>query len=183
MAQSTRRELAKGRVRRARALPGSEDLEEYLGFRADTEMFAVSLALVREILKPPPITEVPRARSDILGIVSVRGNITTVVDLRRRLRLTPAPATVSSRVLLVQGSDEVLGLLVDEVTQVYRLSPSEIEPATAVLGGATAPHVAGIGRPRMRGLRGDAETTQDEVLILLDLAALLSPERATASTL
>ncbi len=181
MAENTRRELTRGRVRRARALPGAEDLEEYLGFRADSEMFAVSLALVREILKPPPITEVPRARSDILGIVSVRGNITTVLDLRRRLRLPPSPPTAQSRVLLVQGNDEVLGLLVDEVTQVYRLSPAEIEPAAALLGGASSPHVSGIGRPRMRGLRGDAETVQDEVLILLDLAALLSTDRATVS--
>lgn len=169
-----KREIVAGRAARSRALPSSEDCEEYLGFRADREMFAVSLALVREILKLPPITEVPRARRDILGIVSVRGQITTVIDLRRRLNLHAAEPTVNSRVLLVQGNDEVLGLLVDEVTQVYRLSPLEIEPATSVLGANVGSHVAGIGRPRIRGLRGEVQNSSEEVLILLDLAALLS---------
>jgi purine-binding chemotaxis protein CheW len=155
-------------------IASGEEREEYLGFRADNEMFAISLALVREILKPPPITEVPRARSDILGIVSVRGQITTVIDLRRRLGLRATTPTASSRILLVQGTDEVLGLLVDEVTQVYRLSPHEIEPAASVLGGNVGSHVAGIARPRIRGLRGEVQTVVEEMLILLDLAALLS---------
>lgn len=149
-------------------------LEEYIGFRAGGETFALSLSVVREILKPPPITEVPRARPDVLGIVSVRGQITTVVDLRRRLKFPAMEVTPSTRILLVEGGDEVLGLLVDEVTQVYRLSPQEVELASTVLDGNVGSHVAGIGRPRVRGLRGEAVQTTDEVLILLDLAALLS---------
>jgi purine-binding chemotaxis protein CheW len=161
--------------RRDLARPGRDPnaLEEYIGFRAAEETFALPLALVREILKPPPITEVPRARTDILGIVSVRGQITTVIDLRRRLRFPPEATTIRSRILLVEGGDEVLGLLVDEVTQVYRLSHQEIELAS-VLGGDLGAHVAGIGRPRIRGLRGEAMRVSDEVLILLDLAALLA---------
>jgi purine-binding chemotaxis protein CheW len=166
--------LPSGRRELSRALPGSAGLEEYLGFRVEGEFFALSLTLVREILKPPPITEVPRARPDILGIVSVRGQITTVLDLRRRLGFVPQPITSHSRILLVEGREEVLGLLVDEVTQVYRLSPQEIEVAGAVLGGNLGNHVAGIGRPRIRGLRGEAMQVSDEVLILLDLAALLA---------
>jgi purine-binding chemotaxis protein CheW len=167
-------ELPVGRREVTRVLPGTIGLEEYLGFRVDNEFFALSLTLVREILKPPPITEVPRARPDILGIVSVRGQITTVVDLRRRLGFPPQEMTNHTRILLVEGGEEVLGLLVDEVTQVYRLSPQEIEVAGAVLGGNLGNHVAGIGRPRIRGLRGEAMQVSDEVLILLDLAALLA---------
>lgn len=148
-------------------------LEEYIGFRAKDETFALPLTLVREILKPPPITEVPRARSDVLGIVSVRGKITTVIDLRKRLGFETREPTAHTRILLVEGG-EVLGLLVDEVTQVYRLSPQEIEVANAVLGGNLGAHVAGIGRPRIRGLRGEALQAGDEMLILLDLAALLA---------
>lgn len=149
-------------------------LEEYIGFSAGGETFALSLTVVREILKPPPITEVPRSRPDVLGIVSVRGQITTVVDLRRRLNFAPRDVTPQTRILLVEGADEVLGLLVDEVTQVYRLSPQEIEMANTVLDGNVGPHVAGIGRPRVRGLRGEAMQGTDEVLILLDLGALLA---------
>jgi purine-binding chemotaxis protein CheW len=162
-----RRDAARAAARESTAL------EEYIGFRAAAETFALPLTLVREILKPPPITEVPRARPDILGIVSVRGQITTVIDLRRRLRFAAEAITPRTRILLVEGGDEVLGLMVDEVTQVYRLSHQEIEQAS-VLGGDLGPHVAGIGRPRIRGLRGEAVKASDEVLILLDLAALLA---------
>ncbi len=152
--------------------PGA--LEEYIGFKAMDETFALPLTLVKEILKPPPITDVPRAREDVLGIVSVRGQITTVLDLRRRLGFTPREPTQHTRILLVEGAGEVLGLMVDEVTQVYRLSSQEIEVANSVLGGNLGAHVAGIGRPRIRGLRGEAVQVADEVLILLDLAALLA---------
>jgi purine-binding chemotaxis protein CheW len=109
-----------------------------------------------------------------VGIVSVRGQVTTVIDLRRRLGFTADPLTAHTRILLVESPDEVLGLLVDEVTQVYRLSHSEIEAASSVLGGEFSNHVAGIGRPKIRGLRGEAMQVSDEVLILLDLAALLA---------
>jgi purine-binding chemotaxis protein CheW len=149
-------------------------LEEYIGFRAAEETFALPLAVVREILKPPPITEVPRARPDILGILSVRGQITTVLDLRRRLGFPAQELTPFSRILLVEGREEILGLMVDQVTQVYRLSHLEIEAAGSVLGGEFSTHVAGIGRPRIRGLRGEAMQVSDEVLILLDLTALLA---------
>jgi purine-binding chemotaxis protein CheW len=174
VSDTPRREISLRRSGRSRALATSEDREEYLGFRVSHEMFAVSLALVREILKPPPITEVPRARREILGIISVRGQITTVLDVRRRLNLPPHEGGPAARILLVQGNDEVLGLWVDEVTQVYRLSPAEIEQAAAVLGANVGSHVAGIGRPRIRGLRGEVHGELDQVLILLDLAALLS---------
>jgi purine-binding chemotaxis protein CheW len=151
-----------------------EHLEEYIGFRVADEAFGLPLTSIREILKPPPVTEVPRARPDIVGIVSVRGQITTVIDLRRRLGFPARTLTIHSRILLVAGMDETLGILVDEVTQVYRLSAGEIEAATSVLGGELSNHVVGIGRPRIRGLRGEVMQVSDEVLILLDLAALLA---------
>src|SRR6266508_1373210 len=66
-AQSGRREITRA--------ANSDSLGEYIGFSVENETFALPLATVREILKPPPITEVPRARPDILGIVSVRGQI------------------------------------------------------------------------------------------------------------
>lgn len=134
---------------------------EYLAFSLANELYAVKIDHVAEILKPPPVTEVPRASSRILGIVSVRGKLVTVVDLRRVFRLEPAVLDPRSRILLVDvGTEEQMGLLVDEVLQVYRLSDAEIEPAS-VLGGDSPPHIWGIGRP------------QDALLVILDLAQLL----------
>ncbi len=145
-----------------------EENREFLAFGLNGERFALPLGSVREILKVLPITEVPRARSHVLGILSVRGRITTVFDLRRRLRMGGAEPTKNSRILLVEGNEEVVGLLVDEVFQVYRLHDEEIELA-AVVAGDLSEYVLGIGRPGL----ADGDGQDDEILILLDPEPLL----------
>jgi purine-binding chemotaxis protein CheW len=138
---------------------------EYLAFTLATETFAVRIAQLAEILRPPPITQVPRAPSNVLGVVSVRGKLVTVVDLRRRLRLVEAPIDRRARILLVEsGLGEQMGLLVDEVQQVWRLSTEEIESAGVLGGELQAVHIAGIGRPS--GVDG-------VMLILLDLRPIV----------
>jgi purine-binding chemotaxis protein CheW len=149
--------------RRAERVRAGAGATEMLAFVLGNEVYALPLATVREILKPPAITEVPRASRDVLGIISVRGRVTTVIDLRRRLKMPEAPTTRLSRVLLVEGGEEVLGLLVDNVHHVHRLRDDEIELATTVSGG-TAEYVLGIGRPR---------GVKDDILILLDPEPLL----------
>ncbi len=107
------------------------------------------------------MTPVPRAPHAIIGVMSVRGRLVTVVDLRRRFRLAEQAADRRTRILLVEAGDEHIGLLVDEVLQVYRLAEAEIEPA-AVLGGDQPAHITGIGRP------------EGALLILIDLKPILS---------
>ncbi len=144
---------------------------EYLAFRLAGESYAVQIADLAEILKPPPITEVPRAPWAVLGLVSVRGRLVTVIDLRRRLHIARASGDSvaaldpKARILLTDvGSGEQIGLLVDEVQEVWRLAPEQIESPDA-LGGVEPGHIAGIGRPA--GVDGP-------ILILLDLRPLLA---------
>lgn len=149
------------------AVGRDERVSELLGFGLAGETFALPLGSIREILKIAPITEVPRARSHVLGILSVRGRITTVIDLRRRLRMTPSEPTKQSRILLVDSGEEIVGLLVDEVHQVYRLHEDEIELA-AVVAGDLSEYVYGVGRPG-----GGGEDESDDIVILLDPEPLL----------
>jgi purine-binding chemotaxis protein CheW len=133
---------------------------EYLAFVLAGEAYAVPIALVAEILKPLPITHVPRAPHVVVGLMTVRGRLMTVIDLRRRLRLPEAPLDGKTRILIAAAGDEQIGLLVDEVIQVYRLADTEIEPSQ-VLGGDQQAYLAGIGRP------------EGAILILLDLRPIL----------
>ncbi|MFO0683552.1 MAG: chemotaxis protein CheW [Sandaracinus sp.] len=160
------------RAERLRAV--NEDVREFLVFSLGDELMGMPLASVREILKVVPVTQVPRAPAHVLGILSVRGRITTVLDLRRRLRMPPAPTTRHARILLVQTKDEIMGARVDAVHHVERLREDEIEPA-AIAGGDLPDHVLGIGRPRRKpGADGDAGST---VIVLFDPHALLSMTR------
>lgn len=171
--------------RRARALPESGRAAvvrravergaraEYLAFRMAEEIYAVPIAYVKEILKLPPLTEVPRAPADVIGVISVRGRIVTVRDLRRRMRLVEAPPTRRSRILLAElspeqgGTGERVGLFVDEVLHVYRFADQEIESAANVLGSELAEYVAGIGRQ------------SGEMILLLDLRPILGGAKST----
>lgn len=127
---------------------------EYLAFRLGADTYAVPIGEIREILKLPPVTEVPRAPVDIVGVVSVRGLLVTVMSLRARLRLTAGDPSRKGRILLAMGAqEEVIGLYVDEVLQVYRLAESEIEVAATVLGGRLGDYIVGIGRPEGALLR------------------------------
>lgn len=149
-----------------------EEVREVLAFVIADEVYALPLASIREILKMPALTEVPRAPQDVLGIISVRGRITTVLDLRRRLKMPESPPTKLTRVLLVNDGRETLGLLVDRVLSVYRLRPEEIELA-ASMGADSADYVQGIGRPKAgRTGRGHA----GHAAIVVDLLILLDPE-------
>jgi purine-binding chemotaxis protein CheW len=135
---------------------------EFLAFSLAGELYAVKIAFIAEILKPPPITAVPRAPHNVIGVVSVRGRLVTIIDLRRRLKLPESPTDRRTRILLTGlEHGESIGLLVDEVMQVYRLAESEIEPAH-VLGGDQPAHIGGIGRP------------EGALIILLDLGPILA---------
>jgi purine-binding chemotaxis protein CheW len=158
--------------------PSEDSVREFLAFGLSDETYGLPLSSVREIVKPPPITEVPRSGRDVLGIISVRGRVTTVVDMRRRLRVHESPFGRATRILLVAVGEEIMGLLVDRVMQVFRLSEDEVEVAT-VVGGDTAEYVMGIGRPqsvrgvgRGRDLMAPASMGRD-ILILLEPRALL----------
>ena len=137
-------------------------IREFLAFVLAGELYGVELTRIREILSPPPMTTVPRAAPEIIGVCSVRGLLVTVVDLRRRLRLAEQEQTRRARILLTQSEGgEVIGLFVDEVRHVMRLAETEIESSSTVLGGDVSEHVLGIGRPG------------GTFLILLDLPAIV----------
>jgi purine-binding chemotaxis protein CheW len=158
--------MADLQVRGARAVRrGSErgPVREFLTFKLGDELYGVELTRIKEILSPPPITEVPRAARQVLGVCSVRGLLVTVMDLRRRLSLSERANTRRTRILLVTSEwGEVMGLLVDEVRQVVRLGEQEVESAAVALGGDVAEYVLGVGRP------------QGMFIVLLDLRAIVS---------
>lgn len=158
------------RARTRGRLAPREGTRELLVFTLAGEPYAVQLDTIREIISPPPITLVPRAARDVLGVCSVRGLLVTVVDLRRRLSLPERPVGRKTRILLSStGDEDTVGLLVDEVKNVVRLADADMEVAQTVLGGEVSEHVMAIARP-------DPET----VLVLLDIGSVARGRKETA---
>jgi purine-binding chemotaxis protein CheW len=150
----------------------------FLTFMLAREEFALGLLRIREIIKVRPITEVPRAPAFVVGIISVRGTIVPVLDLRRRLG-HPAPEPgPAARILIVTREDEPYGLVVDEVVHVVRLHAEDIEPPPPVVGPGEAEFVSGIGRPPSIMMPGAAG---ERLLIILALDAVLTFEVAVAA--
>ncbi len=140
------------------------EVAELLAFMCDGEPYAVGLGSVHEIVIPPPITPVPRAPRAVLGVCSVRGELATIIDLRRTLGLEEIRDVSRSRILLARlPHGELVGARVDEVKQVVRLTSSQIEYSSQTLGGDISEGVRGIGRPNPK-----------EVIVILDLVSILA---------
>ncbi len=138
-----------------------------LAVRAGQEVYGFPLSSVREILVPPPIAEVPRAPESVLGVISVRGQIITLLDLPKMLDLELEQTTPYGRVLLIDNGDELIGVAVDSVIQVYRMEPGQIEYASA-MSAELSDYVVGIGR-----IATQSRAEDEEMLILIDPVALL----------
>ncbi len=105
-------------------------LRELLVFGLDGAAYAVSVERVREIVRMRELTTIPRAPGWLLGVVALRGEVVEVVDLRRRLGLGASTPDRSNRIIVLHGdADRVTGLLVDSVSEVYRIADEEVLPA------------------------------------------------------
>lgn len=143
---------------------GGRSESEYLTFLCDGDAYAVPLTGVQEIVVPPPLTPVPRSRPAILGVASVRGQLVTVVDFRIVMGLSPDSRRRRGRLLLGRGPDqELMALKVDEVHQVLRFSPQQLETTGLSSASDFSEVVRGMGRPEGGG-----------VVALLDIYALFA---------
>lgn len=108
----------------------AEVLRELLVFGLDGSAYAVAVERVREIVRMRQLTTIPRSPGWLLGVVALRGEVVEVVDLRRRLGLGASTPDRSNRIIVLHGDAErVTGLLVDSVSEVYRIADDEVLPA------------------------------------------------------
>jgi purine-binding chemotaxis protein CheW len=127
--------LAREAARQRESAGDLVDLQQFLTFTLDGAPYAIPVERVREIVRIRPITPVPRLPDDVRGVISLRGEIVEVVDLRRRLGLTPTEPGRRSRIIVVHGSDgSIAGLLVDGVTEVLSVDESALRAAAGDSG-------------------------------------------------
>ena len=140
-----------------------EDLR-WVTFRLENEKYGINVMQVQEVLRVTEIAPVPGAPSYVLGIINLRGNVVTVIDTRSRFGLASAEMDDSTRIVIIEAEEQVVGILVDSVAEVVDLKSSEIETAPNVGTEESAKFIQGVA------------SHDDELLILVDLNKLLSDE-------
>ena len=100
---------------------------QWVTFRLHGETYGVNVMQVQEVLRYTEIAPVPGAPEYVLGIINLRGNVVTVIDTRSRFALDEGEVTDSTRIVIVEADEHVVGLLVDSVAEVVYLRQSEIE--------------------------------------------------------
>ncbi|HEV8077549.1 MAG TPA: chemotaxis protein CheW [Marinobacter sp.] len=121
-----------------------DEVLQYVTFRLDDETYGINVMQIQEVLRYSEIAPVPGSPDYVLGIINLRGNVVTVIDTRRRFGLNDADVTDSSRIVVMESADQVMGILVDSVAEVVYLKSSEIETAPNVGSEESARFIQGV---------------------------------------
>jgi purine-binding chemotaxis protein CheW len=134
-----------------------------VGFRVGRETYGVPITSLHEIVRVPEITAVPDAPEYLEGVINLRGKIVSVMDLRKRFGDRQALLKKHNRILVVEHSGKLAGLIVDSATEVLKIPSEDVEapPAAFQEGGLNC--VTGLGKVRGR------------LIVLLDMTKLLAP--------
>ena len=142
----------------------TEPVNQWVTFRLGEETYGVNVMQVQEVLRIAEIAPVPGAPDYVVGIINLRGNVVTVIDTRKRFGLYPRELDDSSRIVIIEADDQVIGILVDSVAEVVELRGSEVEAAPTVGNEESSRYIQGVA------------SRNGELLILVDLNRFLSEE-------
>ena len=137
---------------------------QLVSFRLAQEEYGIEITRVREIILMGEITRVPQTPHFVKGLINLRSTVIPVIDLRARFGLTEADATDESRIMVVNVAGKTIGIVVDAVSEVLRVSSDQIAPPP--------PTVVSLGTEYLTGL----VKLQKQLLLLLDIDKLLGTE-------
>ena len=134
---------------------------QVVSFRLGTEVYGVNIMIVQEIILLGRITQVPEVPSHVLGVINLRGNVIPIINLRGRFGMPEQEPTDETRIVVINVSGRTVGMVVDGVNEVLRLSREDISTTPSSLNEAGRDYVQGLAR------------REDQLLILLDISRLL----------
>jgi len=143
-------------------------MTRYLGFSLAKEEYAIELLSIREVIGLPPITSVPHVPAHFLGIMNLRGQVISVVDLRKRFGL-PTATTGETAVMILNFPELSIGVVVDSVNSVLNPEPDNLSPTPDLQGSSTSKYITGVYRKN------------DHLVLLLDIASALDLSSANKS--
>ena len=133
-------------------------------FKVGPELYALDIMRIKEIIRPQKLTPIPKAPSFIEGVINLRGAVIPVADMRKRFDQPITAENRKNRIVICSLVSKVIGLLVDEVTEVKRFGRKDIAPAPQFIKGPQADYFLGVAR------------SDDDLIMLIDLEKVLSTE-------
>lgn len=140
--------------------------DKYLIFRIAEEEYGIEILKVQEIIGMISVTKVPRMPEFIKGVINLRGKIIPVVDFRLKFGFDEIEYTERTCIIVVQirrnGADMVMGLIVDEVSEVEEIKSDQVDPAPQIGIQVNTEFIDGVGK------------LEDRVVILLNADRVLN---------
>ncbi|BDV42581.1 chemotaxis protein CheW [Geotalea uraniireducens] len=137
-------------------------------FRIGEALFAADIMRIKEIIRPQRLTRLPKAPVFMEGVINLRGAVIPVVDLRKRFDLAEACTVEEARLLVVAVARQLVGLMVDDVTEVVTVQIQDIKPAPQVVEGIGSEYLIGVC------------LVKDTLIMLLNLDRILTSRETSA---
>lgn len=126
------------------------EVRQYLTFKLDSEVYALDVATVREVLDFTTVTRIPRTPEFMRGVINLRGSVVPVVDLRLAFGMSATEKTVNTCIIVVEvrfdGETTIMGALADSVEEVIDLEPEQIQPAPQIGTSIKTDFIRGMGK-------------------------------------
>jgi len=142
-----------------------DNLIQLVSFNLDQEEYGVDVLKVREIIRMPIVTRVPNTPHYVDGVINLRGKVIPIICMRKKFGLMEAENDKQTRIMVMDVDGELMGFTVDAVSEVIRISGSEIQPSPAVVA-------TGIDQECIAGVINQAE----RLLVLLDLEKMFTQD-------
>lgn len=117
---------------------------QYATFYLDKEYLGIDVLRVQEVLRKQVMTPIPQAPDDIAGLINLRGQIVTAIDLRRRMGMPYLEPDRDSMNVIVRGDEGPISLLVDDIGDVVEVLTDSLEPRPETMVGSAALFLRGI---------------------------------------
>lgn len=145
---------------------------KYLTFHLGKEVFAIEILKVQEIIGMMPVTHVPKTPAFVRGVINLRGKVIPVIELRSKFGMPGRDDTERTCIVVVQvawaARTVIMGLLVDEVSEVLNVSTEQIEAPPSFGASVDTDFILGMGKVGAK------------LLMLLDVDRVLANEEMAA---
>ncbi|NQU20520.1 MAG: purine-binding chemotaxis protein CheW [Candidatus Nealsonbacteria bacterium] len=140
---------------------------QLVSFRLADETYGIEITKIREIILIGEITRIPQTPHYVKGLINLRSTVIPVIDLRARFDLPDAELTDESRIMVLNVAGKTVGIVVDGVSEVLRVSNEHIAPPPATVAGLSNQYLDGLVK------------LEDQLLILLNIEKILAEESET----